>query len=176
MTKKITQEELLRAMMNPEKLKALLLTTESIFLETIRLDLEGAEITFWTCSKYTPTQLFEEGLQLLGKLPIEERKMVLKNLQKLNIPSTLWYKITEDITSSSVLQSKPKELQMPDKENTGSSTSPDQTFMEKMKSHSGFFKTILWMGLGAALSLSIKAGIDKYRSSAAPAPDVGSGE
>jgi hypothetical protein len=86
MTKKVTQEDLLRAMKNPEQLKALMMLTEPIFLETVKYDLAGIRTTFWTCSKFSKIQLFEEGLLLLDRLPIEERNMVVNNLKKLNIP------------------------------------------------------------------------------------------
>jgi hypothetical protein len=179
MTKKVTQEDLLRAMKNPEQLKALMMLTEPIFLETVKYDLAGIRTTFWTCSKFSKIQLFEEGLLLLDRLPIEERNMVVNNLKKLNIPSPLWYKMVEENNASYSSQTKSKEPQMKDVngKNPGEEgyitpeATATQTFMQK---HGGFLKTVGWFTLGAIVGITAKAGVDKYREPSSTPSSVGS--
>ena len=172
MTKKITQEDLLEAMCSPEKLKVLLLITEPIFLETVRLDAEGAEVTFWTCSKYRPRELFEEGLLLLNKLPLENRQKVLSNLKKFNIPSPLWYKIIEDSNTSQTLNSIDKELHMKDNETTGAQAPSiwDTTWGKRFKIGGLFVAGVL---VGAFVSKGMYA--NRHPSSQSNV-GVGSGE
>lgn len=91
----ITEEELLMAMLDPPRIKSLLLLTEGIHIVDMRFDTDISYL-YYEEVKVTKKELFTIGLYLLDQLEEEKKELAVENLKKLNIHASLWYKYYED--------------------------------------------------------------------------------
>jgi hypothetical protein len=169
----ITEEGLLQIMTDPEALITLMKYPYGVMYDVIQYGgKDGIIKTFESCTKLSKRQLFSEGLMLLGRLPTEERIKVLKGLQKLNIPCSIWYKtFEENVVFSQEILTTLKEPHMTTEKKTSHEPTSEPSYTEKMKNagetfwgiHGSKIKNISLLFLGAAVGVLGKTYADTHR-------------
>lgn len=123
-------------------------------------------VTSVCCHRRTKVALFEEGLVLLKRLPVEEYKMAINNLKNLHIPSSLWYKILEENISSPTFSTENKEPIMSEQTNeTNNGTKKDEPeFLAKFwHDHGNKMKIIAAICIGTALGIGAKMAVVRLK-------------
>ena len=106
MCKVINERELVEAMRSPKTAKALLISTEPVSIEIIRIDLEDAtKLRFYSLIPMTKKELYIWAVELSTKLEGLDQTEVSKTLKLFNIDSSLWYKYYEEKYTSNPNQS-----------------------------------------------------------------------
>ena len=104
-TNVLSEEQLLYAMLNVDLAIGMMCSTKTYCLKIVGYSYPDSWVVSSVCYyRKTKVELFEAGLILLRKLPIEEYTMAINNLRKLNIPSSLWYKILEENKASTTIK------------------------------------------------------------------------